>query len=83
MPESLARYYARYMPLKILPLPIQAESIPMQIQWHRYKDHDPGTKWFLKMMKDCANAVYPANAKAYDDERSREIPPFSEKLGAR
>lgn len=65
MQESLARHYATYMPLKVLPLPIQAEPMSMQVQWHRYMDHDPGTKWFLKIMQDCAAAIYRPPAKAH------------------
>jgi LysR family transcriptional regulator, nod-box dependent transcriptional activator len=63
MQETLAQFYARYLPLKILPLPVPHQPISMQIQWHRYQDHDPGVRWLLKALRECADSVYTGNRK--------------------
>jgi DNA-binding transcriptional LysR family regulator len=58
MQESLAHYCARYLPLKVLPLPVYHAPVPIFIQWHRYQDHDPGTRWLLSILKECASSIY-------------------------
>ena len=54
MHERNARFYARFLPLKLLPMPIEIPKFNAKIQWHRYHDHDPGTKWLHKMIKEAA-----------------------------
>lgn len=65
MQGSLARHYARSAPLKILPLPLPHTPVSMYIQWHRYQEHDPGVRWLLQILKECAEAVYPPLAKTH------------------
>ena len=45
-----ARYYAKHLPLKILPLPIDLKPLRMMLQWNRYRDHDEGTQWMRRML---------------------------------
>lgn len=54
MHERHARFHARYMPLKVLPMPVEMPRFVAKIQWHRYHDHDPGTKWLHDVMKQAA-----------------------------
>ena len=54
MHARLARYYSHYLPLKVLPMPIEMPPFIAKVQWHRYHDHDPGTKWFMGILKEAA-----------------------------
>jgi LysR family nod box-dependent transcriptional activator len=53
-----AKFYQKFMPIKLLPLPFQLPVVNMHIQWHRYHDHDPGTLWFRDLMKQAAKDVF-------------------------
>jgi LysR family transcriptional regulator, nod-box dependent transcriptional activator len=63
MPESLAKLSAQYLPLKILPLPLPIPPYTMCIQWHRYHDHDPGSRWFRGILKEMAGSLLPSGKK--------------------
>ena len=54
MHERHARFYSRFLPLKVLPLPIELPPFMAKVQWHRYHDHDPGTKWFKGILREAA-----------------------------
>lgn len=54
MHQRHARYYAKFLPLKIVPLPIELPCFTAKIQWHRYHDHDPGTRWMHDLLKEAA-----------------------------
>jgi LysR family transcriptional regulator, nod-box dependent transcriptional activator len=54
MHERNARFHARFLPLKILPMPIELPRFTAKIQWHRYHDHDPGTRWLHGILKEAA-----------------------------
>lgn len=58
MHGQLAKFYQKFMPLKLLQLPFQMPVINMHLQWHRYHDHDPGTLWFRDFMKQAAKDVF-------------------------
>ena len=58
MHYQLARFYQKFMPLTILPLPLELPPFNMQLQWHRYHDHDPGTIWFRDLMKRAAKEAF-------------------------
>ncbi len=54
MHDRHARFHARFLPLKILPMPIEMPPFTAKVQWHRYHDHDPGTKWFKGILHEAA-----------------------------
>lgn len=54
MHDRHARFYSRFLPLKVLPVPFDIPPITAQVQWHRYHDHDPGTKWFKGLLHEAA-----------------------------
>lgn len=62
MHGQLARFYQKFMPLKLLQLPFQMPFINMHLQWHRYHDHDPGTLWFRDFVKQAAKDVFRSEA---------------------
>jgi LysR family transcriptional regulator, nod-box dependent transcriptional activator len=52
--ERFAKFYAQHLPLKILPMPIPLPPLQMNIQWHRYHNHDAGTKWLCQILREAA-----------------------------
>jgi LysR family nod box-dependent transcriptional activator len=57
--QHLAEYWQQLLPLKIVPLPMQLPSITWALQWHKYRDHDPGLKWMCEQALATAKARYP------------------------
>ncbi len=45
MHRRLANIYCEMMPLKLLSSPIEMPRLVEMIQWHRYRDRDPGRAW--------------------------------------
>ncbi len=54
MHERFARFHSRFLPLKLLPMPIEMPRFTAKVQWHRFHDHDPGTKWLHALIKEAA-----------------------------
>jgi DNA-binding transcriptional LysR family regulator len=54
MHKRHAQFHARFLPLKIFPMPVELPRFVAKIQWHRYHDHDPGTKWLHDVIKAAA-----------------------------
>jgi len=47
------------LPLKILPMPVEIPTINWHIQWHTYRDADPGLKWLREQMLEIAQQNRP------------------------
>jgi LysR family nod box-dependent transcriptional activator len=62
--RRLATHYARYLPLRILPLPLEIPKLTERLQWHHYQDQDPGSRWLrdllVKVAKDDMSELLPA-----------------------
>lgn len=54
----LARTWANLLPLKIVPLPVELPKIPWGLQWHKYRDLDPGVQWLRNQIVETANEVF-------------------------
>ena len=50
--RRLAQFYARYLPIRILDLPLEAPRIAEAIQWHRHFDADPGVLWMRSTLQE-------------------------------
>jgi LysR family transcriptional regulator, nod-box dependent transcriptional activator len=57
MHYRLARLYASYMPLKILPLPFKCPPIREAIAWHSHRDQDLGLAWVRQLLKATAEEL--------------------------
>lgn len=57
MPRSLARRFARDMPLKLLDLPLAVPSLDMVMQWHRYAEDDRELAWIRGLITVVASAT--------------------------
>jgi LysR family transcriptional regulator, nod-box dependent transcriptional activator len=53
MHSRLARLYARLLPLRILPLPIEFPPLIEMLQWSRYFEDDPGVRWMRELFQTC------------------------------
>jgi LysR family transcriptional regulator, nod-box dependent transcriptional activator len=54
MHNRLAQLYARYMPLKILPVPFNIPMIREAAAWNRHRDQDLGLAWVRNLLKTTA-----------------------------
>jgi LysR family transcriptional regulator, nod-box dependent transcriptional activator len=49
--RRLAAYYARHLPLRVLKPPIEFPLLKEAMQWHTYRDSDPGLRWLRGIFK--------------------------------
>jgi LysR family nod box-dependent transcriptional activator len=54
MHRRLALAYGRALPLKILPSPVVMPQLVEMIQWHKYRDRDPGRAWLCDVLRSAA-----------------------------
>jgi len=52
--RRLAEFYARQMPLKIVRLPKRLPRLEEVMQWHAFRDADPGLLWLRQTLKRLA-----------------------------
>jgi LysR family nod box-dependent transcriptional activator len=52
--RRLAEFYARQMPLKIVNLPKQLPKLQETMQWHAFRNSDPGLVWLRHTLKSAA-----------------------------
>lgn len=57
MHHRLARLFASYMPLKILPLPFKCPPIRETTAWHSHRDQDLGLAWLRQLLKATAEEL--------------------------
>lgn len=55
--KRLAEKWCEFLPLKILPVPVEMPPIPWVLQWHQYRDLDPGIQWMRKMIQETVNEL--------------------------
>jgi len=54
MHRQLARLYAGQLPLRILPSPFAMPRLVEVVQWHKYRDQDPGRIWLHEVLRSAA-----------------------------
>jgi len=52
--RRLAEFYARQVPIKIVKLPRQIPRLEEAMQWHTYRNADPGLLWLRQTLKTFA-----------------------------
>jgi DNA-binding transcriptional LysR family regulator len=52
--RRLAEYYARILPIRLIPAPVEIPCIVESLQWHRMFESDPGITWLRQLLKDSA-----------------------------
>lgn len=51
-PRRLAMYHARFLPIRVLPLPCGMPPLVELMQWHRYQRENPALNWLRKFLMD-------------------------------
>jgi DNA-binding transcriptional LysR family regulator len=57
VPTRLACKYAKFLPLKLLPLPVDISPIHEKLQWHRAHSQDPANTWLRTQLKEAVGRV--------------------------
>jgi len=57
VPTRLACKYAKFLPLKLLPLPVDISPIHEKLQWHRAHTQDPANTWLRTQLKKAVARV--------------------------
>jgi DNA-binding transcriptional LysR family regulator len=57
VPTRLACKYAQFLPLKLLPLPINVPPLVEKLQWHRAHSQDPAHLWLRGQLRDAVTRV--------------------------
>jgi len=52
MHRRLATYFQQYISLRILQLPMQVPPLIEKLQWHQYRNKDPGHLWFRNVLRE-------------------------------
>jgi DNA-binding transcriptional LysR family regulator len=50
--SRLARYYAQWLPIRLLKPPVDIPPIVEVMQWHRFRDTDRGLDWFRRALTE-------------------------------
>jgi LysR family nod box-dependent transcriptional activator len=58
MHRRLALTCMEALPIRILPAPFQMPRLVEVIQWHKYRDADPGRIWLHTLLKEAAAAAH-------------------------
>jgi LysR family nod box-dependent transcriptional activator len=48
----LAKKYAKFLPLKVMSLPVQLPSMTEVLQWHKHRDQDPAYIWLRQVVEE-------------------------------
>ena len=62
-PDRLAEFYARQMPLKIVRLPKPLPRLEEVMQWHAFRNTDPGLLWLRRTLKGFAKRTSLVSAR--------------------
>jgi DNA-binding transcriptional LysR family regulator len=65
---KLARKYARLLPIKLLPVPIDIPPMIEVLQWHRAHNQDPAHTWLRAQLRSAVAAAFaeaPAGARRH------------------
>ena len=57
--RRLAQFYAKYLPLRLIPPPFDIPPLRESMQWHTCFDQDPGSIWLRGILKSAAEYVEP------------------------
>jgi DNA-binding transcriptional LysR family regulator len=66
-----AEYFARFLPIAVLPPPVRLPFVSEEIQWHELRNDDAGLQWLLELVTRKADEL---------TERQRSSPAFVKDL---
>jgi hypothetical protein len=63
----LARYYAQWLPIRLVKPPVEIPPIVEVMQWHRFRDGDRGLDWFRRALTDAMSPDARARESVFRD----------------
>jgi LysR family transcriptional regulator, nod-box dependent transcriptional activator len=75
----LAKKYARFLPLRLMPLPVEVPPMTEVLQWHKYHGQDPGCLWLRKAIGEEA-ANFSQKSSIQNGHRRRALASTARKL---
>jgi DNA-binding transcriptional LysR family regulator len=57
LPERVARFFAQFLPLRILAVPIRLSPYPVLQLWHERTHHDPAQQWLRGLLAELGKSV--------------------------
>lgn len=57
-----AEYYARFLPITVLPMPFDMPLLREMVQWHPMRERDDGLKWLIDVIRRHASAIVETRA---------------------
>lgn len=63
--RRLANYYCKYLPLRLLPCPIDIPKITEAVQWHARFSDDAGIAWLCSILRTVADQVAPEERSSH------------------
>ena len=52
-----ARYFAGFLPIKLLEMPFDLPDVFAKVQWHKMRDKDQGLNWLISTLKNAASKL--------------------------
>jgi LysR family nod box-dependent transcriptional activator len=71
VPRLLAERVTKTLPLKMLDPPIDFPEIAEVVQWHQYRNSDPGVAWFRATLQAAASSLNNCAAASLKADRAR------------
>ncbi|SPE40314.1 Nodulation protein D [Candidatus Sulfotelmatobacter sp. SbA7] len=71
MHRRLASIYTSQLPLRMVDLPVALPPLVEKLQWHQYRDSDPGHRWFRGVLRETAGLLDKNTAAASSTSRKR------------
>ena len=65
--RQVADMAAQHLPLDIQPLPFPADPLVQTMQWHSYRDADPGISWLRELILEAAKGLKPIDPENMPD----------------
>lgn len=53
--RRMANFWAKYLPIRLLQLPLDIPLVNWGLQWHQYRDIDPAISWVHELVINTAN----------------------------
>lgn len=57
LPRAIAVTAARFLPLRLLELPLELPAIPIEVMWHARNNQDPGHRWMRTITAETTRAA--------------------------
>ncbi|MFT4192335.1 MAG: LysR family transcriptional regulator [Comamonas sp.] len=57
MQTRLARWYAEFLPIRVLPMPVEIPALRMVMQWHRFQNKAPAHQWMREQLRAVAASM--------------------------